>query len=99
MQDCREQEQRVPSLPSIKRNVLRDSLSEDSQNIYSLRNSKEKGVVGNLYISWITFCYLELPKLLCPFLSQTQRKLIPNKEIALIRFQNPITMIKRFTKK
>jgi hypothetical protein len=37
----------TPLSPSIKCNVLRESLSEDSQNI-PLRNIKEKGVVGNL---------------------------------------------------
>ena len=40
----------LPSPPSFKCNVLRESLSVDSQ-IYSLRNIKEKGVVGNLCIS------------------------------------------------
>ncbi len=33
MQDYRVQENRLPSSPSIKCNLLRESLSEDSQNI------------------------------------------------------------------
>jgi hypothetical protein len=37
------------SPPSLKCNVLRESLSVDSK--YSLRNTKEKGDVGNLGIS------------------------------------------------
>ncbi len=52
---CRTTEYRsalqTPFSPSIKCNVLRESLSEDSQNMYSLRYTKEKGVLGNLYIS------------------------------------------------
>ncbi len=46
VQDCR-----LHSPPSMKCNVLRESLSEDSKNMYSLRNIKEKGVVSNLCIS------------------------------------------------
>ncbi len=41
----------VPIPPSFTCNVLRESLSVDK---YSLRNTKEKGVVGNL----CTFCCL-----------------------------------------
>jgi hypothetical protein len=47
LQDYRLQEYRLPSPPSIKCNVLHESLSEDSQNI----PCATKGVVGNLYIS------------------------------------------------
>jgi hypothetical protein len=40
--------------PSIKCNVLHESLSEKKkQSKYSLRNTKEKGVVDNLYISLV----------------------------------------------
>jgi hypothetical protein len=42
-----------PLPPSIKCYVLRESLTEDSQNIPCLHNTKEKGVVGNLYISLV----------------------------------------------
>jgi hypothetical protein len=49
LQDYRVQEYSLPSPPSFKCNVLRESLSADNQNIF-LRNIKEKGVVGNLYI-------------------------------------------------
>ena len=52
VQDYRVQEYKLPSPPLFKCNVLRENLSVNSQNIkYSLRNIKEKGVVGNLCIS------------------------------------------------
>ncbi len=47
LQAYRVQEYGLPSPPSFKCNVLRKSLFEDCQNI-PLRNTKEKGVVGNL---------------------------------------------------
>ncbi len=50
MQDYRVQEYRLPSPPSIKCNVLRESLSEDSQNI-PCATLKERG-------SWVIFKYL-----------------------------------------
>jgi hypothetical protein len=43
------QDYRLTSPPSFKFNVLRESLSVDSQNI-PRRTTKEKGVVGNLCI-------------------------------------------------
>jgi hypothetical protein len=49
LHDYRVQENRLPSPPSVKCNVLRESLSEDWSK-YSMRNTKEMGVVGNLYI-------------------------------------------------
>ncbi len=52
MQDYSVQEYRLPSPPSFKCNVLCESLSVDcGQSKYSLRNTREKGVVGNLCIS------------------------------------------------
>jgi hypothetical protein len=55
MQDntvARLQSKRVlPSPPSVKCHVLLDSLSEQSK--YALRNTKEKGVVGNLLYLWL----------------------------------------------
>ncbi len=48
----------VSPLPPFKCNVLRESLSVDSQNIPSA-TLKEKGVVGNLYISlWTVKIFL-----------------------------------------
>jgi hypothetical protein len=55
MQDsnvARLQEFRLPSSPSIKCNVLRGSLSEDSQNI-PCTTLKRRGVLGNLCISML----------------------------------------------
>ena len=52
LQDYRIQEYRLTSPPYIKCNVLRESLSEDGQNI-PLCNTKEKVVVGNLFISLV----------------------------------------------
>ncbi len=50
LQDFRVQEYRLPSPPSFKCTVLRESLCRQSK--YSLRNTKEKGgIVGNLCIS------------------------------------------------
>ncbi len=49
LHDYRVQEYRLPSSPSIKCNVLRESLSEDSQNI-PCATLERKGVVGNLCI-------------------------------------------------
>jgi hypothetical protein len=47
---------RLPSPPSFKCNVLRESLSvECGQSKYSLHNTKEKGVVGNLWIHPISY--------------------------------------------
>ncbi len=43
----------TPLSPSFKCNVLRESLSVDRQSKYSLRNTKEKGVVCNLCISLV----------------------------------------------
>jgi hypothetical protein len=53
LQGYRVQEYRLPSLPSFKCNVLRESLSVDSQNIpcATLQRKGGKGVVGNLCIS------------------------------------------------
>jgi hypothetical protein len=50
LQDYRVQEYRLLSPPSIKCNVLRGSLSEDSQNI-PCTTLKRRGVLGNLCIS------------------------------------------------
>ncbi len=50
LQDYRVQEYRLPSPPSIKCNVLRESLSEDSQNI-SCATLKRRG-------SWVICVYL-----------------------------------------
>jgi hypothetical protein len=46
---ARLQEYRLPCPPSIKSNVLRESLSKESK--YSLPNTKEKEVAGNFCIS------------------------------------------------
>jgi hypothetical protein len=43
LQDYRVQEYRLPSPPSIKRNVLRESLYEDSQIIFLARHKREGG--------------------------------------------------------
>jgi hypothetical protein len=51
---CKCTEYRLPTYPSFKCNVLRESLSEDSQNI-PLCNIKEKGAVGNLFRSLSKF--------------------------------------------
>ncbi len=50
MQDYRVQEYRLPSPPSIKCNVPRESLSKNSQNI-PCATFKKRGSWGNLYIS------------------------------------------------
>jgi hypothetical protein len=50
MQDITVARLQTPLSPSFKCNVLRESLSVDSQNI-PCATLKEKGVVGNLYIS------------------------------------------------
>ncbi len=53
LQDYRVQDYRPPSLPFIKCKVVRESLSEDSQNIPCATLNKEKGVVCNLYLSLV----------------------------------------------
>ncbi len=57
MQGYRVQEFRLSSPPSFKCNVLRESLSVD-QSKYSLRNTKERGVVGNLYVSLVRMIHI-----------------------------------------
>jgi hypothetical protein len=52
LQDYRVQEHRFPSPPSFKCNVLRESLSEDSQNI-PCATTKSGGVAGNLCTSLV----------------------------------------------
>jgi hypothetical protein len=57
LQDYRVQEFRLSSPPSFKCNVLRQSLAVD-QSKYSLRNTKEKEVVGNLYVSLVRMIHI-----------------------------------------
>jgi hypothetical protein len=52
LHDYRVQEYRLAPHPSIKCKVIRESLSKGKSN-YSLSNTKEKEVVGNLCISLV----------------------------------------------
>jgi hypothetical protein len=65
LQDYRVQEYRLPSPPSIKCNVLRKNLSEDSQKI-PCATLKRRGVVGNLYL-YISVQTIIIDKLLKHF--------------------------------